>query len=391
MSRRPLILLLLAAMGLGAVLFFSGSRPPPEVAAPLAESKIKRHAFLDDLDLDAPGADYAVLLHPQATGSGTRAVLDNDVIRAAQGKAFYTDDPTTALKRTLLSIVFLSPAGSPPNNVFVSIIRNKEIAQTYLCYVSYCNGSYDTDTPHTRDLAGLLAASVPVEYVMKDFAHHDQARAAHFRALRDPEIVLIEPPDLPAPSTVVYPNRLRLSLPAQLIETDAQTGQPVIPFDEPLFEARFAAAFEYAFPDTEAYRLSSMDFALTYPPTQGWPVVSDRFETRYLQDEKGNLLGLDRIALMQPILYIDLIPDLAQRLQEPGAFSDMPEFSLEPEDLSARLDALAADVLGEPCPGCFQIELPVSSLDGIKVEKSAPASYTLHYYEVASDEPAAQQ
>src|SRR6056297_2666036 len=189
MSSRALILLLLAAMGLGAVFFFSGSRPPPEVAAPPAESKIERHAFLDDLDLDAPGADFAVLLYPQATGGGMRAVLDKEVIRAAQGRAFFTDDPTTELKRTLLSIVFLSPAGRPPNNAFVSIIHNKEIAQTYRCYVAYCSGSYDSETSDTRDLAGLLDASVPVKYVMKDFAHHDQARAAHFRALRDPVII----------------------------------------------------------------------------------------------------------------------------------------------------------------------------------------------------------
>jgi hypothetical protein len=391
MSSRALILLLLAAVGLGGALLFSGARPPPQEAAPPSESQITRHAFLDDLDLDAPGTRHAVLLHDLATGAGLRAVTDQDVIRAAQGKAFYTDDPSQAAKHVLLSVVFLSPPTGPVMTPFVTIIRDKNAVETYRCYEAYCSQRYETDTPHTHDLSGLLDASVPVALVTKQFAHHEQARAAHFRALRNPAIVMIEPPHLPAPSTIVYPRRLRLTLPAQLIDADAQTGEPIIPFDESLFEARFAAAFAYAYPDTEAYRLGPMRFDMFYPPAQGWPVVSDRFDTSYIHDDRENLIGLDRIAVVEPSLVIDLIPDMAEQLQTPDAFADMPAFSLKPKDLSTRLDRLAEELLGEPCPGCLQIELPVQTGEGIKVEQRDPVSYKLHYYEVVADEPAAQQ
>ena len=353
---------------------------PPETDTP----GITRHAFLDNLDLDADGGRYAVLLHPLATGGDVRAVTDVQAMRAAQGKAFYTDDPGEQLKITMLSILFLSPAGMPPDGRFATILRDKAVLETFTCYPAYCNGTYDTDSPHSRDLAGLLDASLPVEWITESYPHHDEARAAHWRALENPAVVQIEPPNLPAPNTIVFDRRLHLRLPAVLLEADDTGSTPLAPFDEDAYLARFTAAFTHAYPETEAYRLGALNISTLYPPPNGWIIVSDHLDGS-LKTEDGAARGLTGIIVKEPSISINLTASMADRLTGPDPFSDMPEFMRpEPASVAERLDALAHEVLGQPCPGCFQIELPVATMDVIRVRNAKPPSYSLSYYRVVT-------
>lgn len=361
MSRLALIAGMLGAVALGVWRLAPGGDEGggDETGAP---------GLFAGVDLDTPGASHAVILHEEVTGSGWRVVRDSEVLRAAQGIARGAETQ-----------------GAP----LVSILRDKEVIATHRCPTQDCAGGGGVD------LTALLAASLPLRHVLREFAHHEQARAAHFRALRDPDVIMIEPPNLPPPSDIVYAHRLHLTLPPQLIATDTAQEQPAPPFDEALFEARFAAALGYAYPDTEAYRLGRMSFTTVTPPQGGWPVVSDRAENQAKdhkpRDADGASLGLDGIMMIVPEVIVDLIPDLARRLRAPGAFAEMPDFNLRPQDLDTRLDALAREVLGHPCAGCFTLALPVADPDAIKVEERPPVRFTLSYYEVVPDEPAAQQ
>ena len=376
MSRVFLILGAVAVL-VALVLKFGGDSDAD--AKPTAtEDRAIRKALVDGLDLREDGNGYALILHPMATGGDIRVVTDTNTLRAAQGKAYYTDDPGEQAKVLLLSVLFLSPPGMPPNSQFASVVQNKEVVEHFRCYPAFCNGTYEGDPPHTRNLAGLLEASEPVEQVTDFFRNPEDARAAHFRALGDPSIVQIDPPDLPPPNRVVYPNRLILSLPPVLLETDDTGQEPLEPFDKADFTARFTAAFAHAYPQTEAYRLGKMHLSTSYPPLYGWPIVSDQLDG-YLRDDAGELRGIKRLMMIVPSIAIELTPALAETLQAPDPFDAMPAYTREPDSLSAQLDALAEEVLGTPCPDCFKIELPVATVEDIHVRPVDPIDYTLSY------------
>lgn len=390
MSRRLLIGAGLATLAAaGAVIALLGREVPTTSNARSEQpSGIVRHMILEEAELES-GAPYALMLHPLATGGDLRVVTDQNVLRAAQSTAFYTDKPGEATKMMLLSILFLSPPGNPPDNSFATLIRGKEEIRRFTCYPLYCNGSTGKDEPHSRDLAGLLQASRPVEFVTESFALPEKTRAAHFRALKKDNIVLIEPPSLPPPGWINFPARVRLDLPPVLLDTDESGTEAISPFDEAEYRARFTAAFTHAYPESDAFRLGSISFTTYYTPQYGWPVVSEEFDG-YLYDEQDELRGIDRIMVIEPRLSIDLTPRLAETLLGPDPFTHLPDFTRKPETLEPRLDALAEEVLGRPCPGCFKIELPVATVDTIKVTRTEPPIYTLSYYRIADDEPSAQ-
>lgn len=397
MSKRGLIAAGAVALALGAVVTLSlgggtsdAVRGDPSAPSEKDPSGVVRHMILQDADLEN-GPDYALMLHPLATGGDWRVVTDQTALRAAQPTAYYTDKPGETMKLLLLSILFMSPPGNPPDGRFATLIRGKEEVKSFTCAPVFCtSGEIGGDARHQRDLAGLLEASKPVELITERFAHPDKVRAAHFKALRDESIVLIEPAELPPPGTIMYPARVRLDLPAVLLDTDESGNTPLTPFDEAEYRARFVAAFTHAYPETDAYRLGPIDFSYIYPPQTGWPVVSDAFEG-YLYDEQEHLRGIDRIMVVKPYLLVDLTPRLADALMGPDPFSRMPDFAREPETLAPRLDALAEEVLSRPCPGCFKIELPVKTVDAIRVTRSKPPTFTLSYFRIADDEPSAQQ
>ncbi|MFK7939428.1 MAG: hypothetical protein AB8B82_08620 [Roseovarius sp.] len=381
--------LILAGVVLAAVAFASfkdfgstGSTAEAEKSSTSDQPKgIKRHAFLNGLDLGEDGNGHALILHGLATDGDVRAITDPDALRAAQGKAYYTDNPREQGKMLILSLLFLSPAGMPPDSQFATVVRNKEVVEHFRCYVPFCSGSQQFDPPHERDLAGLLEASQPVERLIEKSLKPEDIRAFHFKALRDDRIVQIDPPDLPPPNTVIFPKRIRLSLPPVLLETGEFGEEPLVPFDEDDYRARFTAAFEHAYPQTEAYRLGKIGFSTSYPPLYGWPVVSDEFDG-YLRDDKDELRGIKRLMMKQPYLSISLSETMAANLMAPDAFAAMPEFAREPDGLSDQLDALALEVLGRPCPDCFKIELPVDTVDVIKPREVAPTEYYLSYLRI---------
>ncbi len=198
MSRIALILGAVAV--LVALMLDFGGESASGTTVESTDERVARKALVDGLELGADGNGYALILHPMATGGDLRVVTDPDALRAAQGKAFYTDDPGEQTKVLLLSILFLSPPGMPPDSQFAAVVQNKEVVEHFRCHPAFCNQSYETDSPHARDLAGLLEASHPVERTTDSFHNPDTARAAHFRALSDPEIVQIDPPMLPRPT-----------------------------------------------------------------------------------------------------------------------------------------------------------------------------------------------
>ncbi len=382
MSKRAFVLAGLALFV--TVMVWGWPRSLLQEKADTPREDVNRHAFLQDLNLENDADRYALLLHPLATGDGVRAVTDAGALMAAQPRAFYTDNPGAALRRTLLSIVFLSPPGMPPSNRFVTVVKDKETETEFTCYAAYCNGTTDLTPRHERDLAGLLEASQPVEYVQDSFAHHDKARAAHFRLLKNPDVVLIDPPNLPAPGTLVFPHRVILNLPAILLETDATGETPVTPFDQQDLEARFRAAFTHAYPKTDEYRLGAMNVTTYFPPERGWPVVSDQIEG-YLQGADGVHTGLDRLMVIEPSIAVELHAPMQEALLGPDAFALMPEFlPPEPPSVADRLSQLAAVHLGGPCPDCFKIELPVATVDGIRVDKVKPIPFILSYYRIVA-------
>ncbi|MFN3209298.1 MAG: hypothetical protein ACE369_09910 [Roseovarius sp.] len=351
--------------------------------APAAQdtSGVERHDFLEGLPLDDGG--YALLLHEQATGDGLRVVRDAAALKAAQGRAYYTDNPGAQLKRTLLSILFLSPPGMPPDGAFVTVLKDKQRGETYRCYRAFCAGTEAFDPPHERDMAGLVEASEPVELVTERFDHHDAARGRMFKLMQDPEVALIEPADLPAPGTIVFPQRMRLSLPAILLETGEGGHAARVPFDQAALEARFAAAFAHVFPETDAYRLNPMRISEIYPPQPGWPVVGEEVDG-HLREEDGTLRGLGGVMVVASSLSVDVTEGMAERLRAPGAFDRMPEIlPPEPPFVAARLAEMAEAHLGRPCPDCFKIELPVPTVAGIRVDRLDPPSFTLAHYRIA--------
>ena len=163
-----------------------------------------------------------------------------------------------------------------------------------------------------------------------------------------------------------------------------------LPFDPDEYMARFSAAFAYAYPETEAYRLGQLSFSTYLAPANGWPVVSDDLDGP-LRDPQGQLLGIPQVMVIAPSLGIDLNRSMAEALLEPDAFSRMPEFNRRPEHLPMRLDDLAAEILGRSCAGCFRIDLPVAAVDEIKASRSKPQSFSLSYFRIMPDEPSAQQ
>ncbi|MBY5989311.1 hypothetical protein [Roseovarius atlanticus] len=362
----------------GLWLLREGPAPTP---ADADTTGVERHDFLEGLPLDEGG--YALLLHEQATGDGLRVVRDAAALKAAQGQAYYTDNPGAQLKRTLLSILFLSPPGMPPDGAFVTVLKDKQRVETYRCYRAFCAGTEAFDPPHERDMAGLVEASEPVELVTERFDHHDAARGRMFKLMQDPEVALIEPADLPAPGTIVFPQRVRLSLPAILLETDETGHAARVPLDQDTLEARFAAAFAHVFPETDAYRLNPMRVSEIYPPQPGWPVVGEDVDG-YLRDPDGDLRGLDGIMVIEPSLTVDLTERMVEALQAEDAFAAMPEFAPpEPPFVADRLAEMAEAHLGRPCPDCFRIELPVATVEGIRVDRLDPPSFTLAHYRIA--------
>lgn len=391
MSRHRLISTGLALLGLAALAYSAMGGNPPALPKTGSEppSGTDRHMILAGAELDS-GAPYALMLHPLATGGDLRAVTDQGALRKAQPKAFYIDKTGAAETRLHVQTpVLRSPVGAQDSS-FATLIRVKEEIRRFTCHTLPCNGKTNEDAPPIRDLAGLVEASRPITLITESFALPEKARAAHFRALRDDSIVLIEPPNLPPPGRVSFPARVRLDLPPVLLDTDETGTRPLPPFDEAEYRARFVAAFTHAYPETDAYRLGEISFTHYSTPRLGWPVVSDEFEG-YLLDEQDELRGINRIIMLEPRLTIDLTPRLTKALLGPDPFEHLPDFSREPETLEPRLDALAEEVLGRPCPGCFRIELPVGEVDAIKVTRSEPPTYTLSYYRIADHEPSAQQ
>ena len=111
--------------------------------------------------------------------------------------------------------------------------------------------------------------------------------------------------------------------------------------------ARFSAAFAYAYPDTEAYRLNDVTWVTHVPPDEGWPIISEDGEGPLL-DSSGDLLGLHGMMVIEPSVAIDLIPDLANTLTGVDPFAEMPEFVRDPSSITTRLDTLVARVFRRP-------------------------------------------
>lgn len=344
--------------------------PAPQDAA-ATNAAVAPQGFLGDLPLDESG--YALLLHDQVTGDGLRVVRGAEALKDAQALPIDADGPDAPLQETLMSAASLVDRETAPTTAFVSVLKDKAVTASFSCRRQACGGD---DWPFKADLSALVAASEPVTLVTESFDHHDKARAEMWRLLQDPDVALIAPPDLPPPGTIVFPARVRVSLPAVLLETGEGGVTPAEPFDEAALAARFAAGFAHVFPETDAYRLGPLEVRRVYPPQGGWRIVGAGV------DGEG-LRGLEGVMALAPSLRIDLTERMAGAIRAEGAFDEMPQIvPPAPPIVAERLAQMAEARLGRPCAGCFRIGLPVGSVEGYRVEDLDPPAFALSHYRI---------
>ena len=230
MSKRAVIALALMAAALGAWMAFSYGAPARDDMARTSPgvSGAGQLDLLEGLDPADTSARFALMLHPPATGNGHRVILDQTVLLAAQPAAIELDKARRVKAASPLFGPFPGPADTRSDTGLATLIRNKQMVDHFTCDPAECSLSADTTFGQLPNLADLIAASHPVELVTDIFQHHDKARAAHFRALKNDRIVLIQPPKLPAPNTIVFTDRLRLRLPAVLLDTDDSGTSPLV-------------------------------------------------------------------------------------------------------------------------------------------------------------------
>ncbi len=318
---------LLGVAGIAAVLLWQG-------APGAREDGLSPLPPLDDID--APRGELALILHPAATGNGLRGLRDDAVIRAAWDRIRYTapadDTPEGVQNRTggqARGQTGVQTQGRSRGDPLISVLAAGAVTHVFRCQAARCRAT---------GLEPLRDASVAVAYIREEFAHHAAARKRHWALLGDPAVLLVEPPNLPAPSTIVYPARVTLELPTIVPAADA----PGLP-DIAIYRARFAAAFAHAFPDTEAYRIGEISLA-------------------------ERQIGTARV--IEPLVSLEVIPALKERLFGAAPFAAMPAFS--------------------PATAAKESPLPVPSVDLIRVTEAAPLAFPLTYYRIHPDEPAAQ-
>ncbi|WP_281967538.1 hypothetical protein [Roseovarius nanhaiticus] len=328
---------------------------PPVTEISSGEADLDRIMLLGGVDLDA-NAQVALLLHEMATGEGLRIVTDRSALKAAQGKAYYTDDPGAQTRLTLMSILFLSPPGTSPRVPMATLlVDGAEVAQ-YTCFSLHCSGEGQYGAHHRRDLAGLIAASRPATSKHVFFDTADAAWAAHDALAARADVVLAPRPEWPARGAPYLDHRIYMRPGAMLMPVGDDGAPPRI--DEAAFEARFRAAFLDTFPQGDAsYRFGRMQFDYL-SNALGWRVVTPDGTPLTVGAEPVQLPGW---GAAQPRVTLRATREMADRLTAAGALDALPEFGEEPPELAADIDALVARATGAPCPGCYRIEMDASA------------------------------
>jgi len=129
----------LLVFGAIAFAFLSPAPQPPAFESSQTEPPRNREhiAFLSDTRFDPNAPGSAIVLHPLATNGPYLLINAPDVLTKAKASGVYfTDDPKAEFRRTLLSILFLSPPGMGTRSGFVSLFSGQDELVPKCCPLS---------------------------------------------------------------------------------------------------------------------------------------------------------------------------------------------------------------------------------------------------------------
>ena len=347
--------------------------PEPEVAeAPAAAEKI---TLLEGIDLEA--GPVVLVLHPLATGGEMMAVTDAVALKAAQDlPAFYTDDKDAELKLNMAAILALSPPGMPTRSTFATLAQNGKVVRQLTCFALHCQGKNGGGLPHERDLGGLLDAARPVVEAHDFF---DTASAAHLKLAEingDPDLFLLNEPDLPPADAAEPPGKAMLYLPLRI--RTATSEADFIAWDQDAEAANLLNLVSGALTKAgAAIELGTLRFDQVWGPM---PVIDA--QTGRTVGNPGETPLLDGFAYAGPSLPLIGTEAELDRLRDLDIFADL----VFPEDASGDFDAafaaLIKEKLGSDCTECFSLRVPLAVVPAPELGPYEAPSYYLGWYEI---------
>ena len=341
--------------------------------------RVQRIYFLKDLELQ-DGIETRLVLTSVATGAGERVVNDPAVLTAQRDIAYYTNDTQGAGRLLLISMLFLSPPGTSPNDTFAYVVQGDEVIHRATCFSRYCRGDRYADIPpHEKHIDALLGASQPIEErfeTFEDYAEY-QARIREIRA--DPESFFTYPPADENSPRGRYEGHFRLHLPGVIWPADS----PDEPFDAEAYIAGQRARIEAALPGAGS-RYMFNDFSVHKSERVGLVVTANR-DRPFLQN--GEPVLLQGIDFYQISVRIDGPHALYTAIRD-GALEGVLDTSYTTSAaLDARFEALVREVTGTENWDEYAVKPDTGFSPDAEAFFYRPNRWTLYYLTVVPENP----
>ncbi len=308
-----------------------------------AEAGPQEVRFLEVEGFDPTSPSAAVVLHPAISGLADPVVVTNpDLLRAASGEAYFTDDSRAETRMVLLSILFLSPPGNGTRATMVSLFQDGREVATLTCFTAMCPRAGPPMAPF--DLAGLDADATPVSYDVETVIGADTARALEADLLSRPGHLLVYGLDELTEQAAAFDGYVTLDLPSTFgpwqEETTYNGTEEDAAFQQALQEFRNALPFD-----------TGLDLNFLRSGHNSYEVIDQ--ETGHMaSDVSGYGVTDGWLPHMRPSARIWVAEENASTLREAIMAADWPAPNPPPEDafLAARLpDLIAANGLaGSP-------------------------------------------
>lgn len=216
---------LLALAALAVMVLSPADSPEPLVTAAVSDPPpdTDHIAFLAAPGFDPTAPGSAIVLHPLATGNAYLLIEDSAALSRAQRRGVYfTDDPQAEFRRTMLSILFLSPPGMGTRSGFVSLFGAQKELETFTCYRIHCAAD-----GHDRDIGQLINAGKPVALLTEEVTGLASYNATLAMLLATPGHYLHTPAQ-PASIANNWPGYVTLRLPGRyhLLDQSHHLGWP---------------------------------------------------------------------------------------------------------------------------------------------------------------------
>ncbi len=310
----------------------------------------------------------------------TPDMTDAAAPRAEQGRAFYTGDTAAQTRLALLSLVFLSPAGTSPRAPLATLLRDGAQVTQYTCFGLQCRGEGKYGAHHLRDLAGLLEASsrpATSEHLFLDTPA--EAWQAHAALVARSDVVLDTAPEWPAPDAPWYPNAFYIYPGAALLPLAENNDVPRI--NEAACEARFRAAFDALFSGS-GYDVGAMRFSYHSLPEGGWPVLAAKGDTVIADCVARALSGY---GAAEGSAYLVADDAMARRMMQPGALDRTTSLADEQSRLALNLAAPTAPEIAGDCADCYPIRIPVQGAGRAEIAQGETRGVYLPYYLIQTE------